>query len=303
MRPAGFSLGLDLRSLGVEPIEFDIENGDESPPIRIDPDDIYIPGSKDDDPFYPGKEQDKYRYLLSPQSPLADAGSEVLIASLRGLPVTRMLRQPARTQNRRWGRGGTGKRMTRDEVNKILRRTQGTREAIDNWDPIEAEWKERSNRDNPNPRSKTVRNTFKQDVDFKYDTETELMRMAAKGLRGSGESIYDPGNNRLIEYLDLLPPGQAAEYRRLKYEQFDQTADMWMDARKDFDPYQMNADLIRGRDRDLNNDLLAEWKTKRRLREAADVVDRIDSVGDIIRTIDTPSNESKSLNEIMFPGI
>ena len=193
--------------------------------------------------------------------------------------------------------------MPRDQVNKILRRTQETREAIDNWDPIEVEWKERSNRENPNPRSKTVRNTFKQDIDFKFDTETELMNMAAKGLRRSGQNIYDPGNNRLIKYLDLLPPAQAAEYRRLKYEQFDRTAKMWQDARDDFDPYQMNADLILGRDRDLDNDLLAEWKTNKRLREARETADQVNSVGDIIRTIDTPIQEGKSINEIMFPGI
>lgn len=223
------------------------------------------------------------------------------IAGLRGLPVTRMLRQPARKQQKRWSRSSIydNGRIPPKDVDHILKRTQETKEAIDNWDPIEAEWKERSNRDNPNPRSKTVRNTFKQDIDFKFKTETELMNMAAEGLRGSGESVYDPGNNRLIEYLDLLPPAQAAEYRRLKYEQFDRTAKMWQDARKDFDPYQMTADLTSGRDRDLDNDLLAEWKTKRRLK----TLDDLDTFGGLIRTIDTPIHESKSLNEIMFPGI
>ncbi|MFZ8904862.1 MAG: hypothetical protein ACO20I_13085 [bacterium] len=234
-----------------------------------------------------------------PIEALLNEGEE--IAGLRGLPVTRMLRQPARKQQKLWNspsKYGNGLIPPKD-VNRILRRTQETKEAIDNWDPIEAEWKERSNRENPNPRSKTVRNTFKQDINFKFDTETELMNMAAKGLRGSGESVYDPGNNRLIKYLDLLPPAQAAEYRRLKYEQFDRTAKMWQDARKDFDPYQMNADLTSGRDRDLDNDLLAEWKTERRLK----TLDDLDTFGGLIRTIDTPSQEGKSLNEIMFPGI
>jgi len=305
MRPAGFSIGLDLRGLGVDPINFDIKNGDENPPVRIDADDIYIPGSPDDGPYYPYQEQEKYRYLLSPQSPLSEADSEILIAGLKPLPINRMLRQPARKRQKVWNRPsvhGYG-RMSKDEVNRILQRTGAIRESIETWDPIEAEWKERANRNNPNPRSRTVRNTFKQDVDFKYDTESELMNMAARAQHKSGQSFYDEGNNRLVDYLSLLPPAQAAEYRRLKYEQFDRTAKMWSDARDDFDPHEMTADLVRGRDRQLDNDLLAEWKTNRRLKEAAEAASRVLSIGDLIRTVDTPISESKSLNEIMFPGI
>tara|TARA_Y100000004_G_scaffold120995_1_gene136012 strand:+ start:1180 stop:1440 length:261 start_codon:yes stop_codon:yes gene_type:complete len=78
MRPAGFSIGLDLRGLGMEPFNIEIGNGDETAPVMIDADDIYIPGSRDDGPYYPGQEQDKYRYLLSPQSPLSEADSEIL---------------------------------------------------------------------------------------------------------------------------------------------------------------------------------------------------------------------------------
>ena len=304
MRPAGFSLGLDLRGLGVDPINFDIENGDETAPVMIDADDIYIPGSRDDGPYYPGQEQDKYRYLLSPKSPLSEADSEILIAGLKPLPINRMLRQPARKRQKMWGSPnvhGYG-RMSKDEVNSILRRTQATKEAIDKWDPIQAEWEERLNQNNPNPRSRAIRNTVKQDADFKYNTETALMNMAGRALNRFDQSVFDSGNNRLIEYLDLLPPAQAAEYRRLKYKEFDEIDKRWS-VREDWDPYKMNADLIRGRDRDLNNDLLAEWKTNRRLKEAADAAGRVESIGDLIRTVDTPISESQSLNEIMFPGI
>ncbi len=224
------------------------------------------------------------------------------IAGLRPLPVTRMLRQPARRQQKLWNspsKYGNGL-IPPNDVNRILRRTQETKEAIDNWDPIEAEWKERSNRENPNPRSKTLKNEWLQDLRFRRKTESELLNMANRDQIKLGQSVYDPGDNRLIHYLDLLPPAQAAEFRRLEYEHFDKVADM-LRIRKDFDPYQMDADTygLTGRDRNLTNDLLAEWKTNRRLK----TLDDLDTFGGLIRTIDTPSQESKSLNEIMFPGI
>lgn len=233
---------------------------------------------------------------------LLNEGEE--IAGLRPLPITRMIRQPARKQRKLWEKEGyygrSGGKMTKEDVDHILRKTQSTQEAINNWDPVESEWKERLNRENPNPRSRPAPySNFKEDLHFQYNTEKQLENLANKAERSTGQDFYGDGNHRLIQYLDLLPPAQAAEYRRLKFKQFDNHAEMFS-VRKDFDPYQMNADSRSfGIDRDLDNDLLAEWKTRRRF----ETLDRLDTVGDLIGTIDTPIQESQTLNEIMFPGI
>ena len=59
-----------------------------------------------------------------------------------------------------------------------------------------------------------------------------------------------------------------------------------------------------GAGRELGNDMLAEWRSSRsRMLKERELSGKLELMGDMIRTIGTPSNPSQSLSEMKYPGI
>ena len=230
-------------------------------------------------------------------------------AGLRPLPINRMHRQAgkpinqqATTRERRRGQSTT-KPGTADEV---LRRNQRNQETIDNWDPIEAEWKEWQNRTRASPRSKPsypdtqqldgwFRGALGDALDARRFAFTQDEFQQGKGgkPKEGAELLAQQQQNqkvergtRLVEFMALNTGRYAALKDALfasldgKYQsRKEKTGQVhWDDITMDSLP----ASLQFGDGRQVGNDLLAEWRSIR----ASQATDRVMNTWDM-QTIPT----------------
>jgi hypothetical protein len=140
------------------------------------------------------------------------------IADLRALPVQRMLQQVGRPFTQLYRKiesdAKAGFANTRQEVKKmlapnpvrtqqVLQRAQRVEEVKKNWDPLEAQWRERMNRMNPAPRSAPANASPET-----YEAITR--RLAANASTRANNA----GGGWTREYSDFLTPGELEVLRK-----------------------------------------------------------------------------------------
>ena len=230
-------------------------------------------------------------------------------AGLKPLPVNRMLRQAGRPMNQQV----TTRERTRGRVTtkpgtaeQVIKRHQDTREAIDNHDPVEAWWKEWTNANRANPRSKPsypstqqLDGWFRSAINDAYDARR--FAFTEDSFRNQSEAYELPGEKfrewqkqrdkneketRLVEFMALNTGRYAALKDALfasldgKYQsRKEKTGQVhWDDITMDSLP----AILQSGDGRQVGNDLLAEWRSIR----ASQATDRVMNTWDM-QTIPT----------------
>ncbi len=105
------------------------------------------------------------------------------VAGLMPLPMGRMFRQAGRPmrQPRRPG-----------DAQLTIQRNANVRSAIDNWDPIKAEDKQRLNNTNPNPRSKPANAPTKASIQTLQNLQIGIEDRARKAMnRGQTNADFD----------------------------------------------------------------------------------------------------------------
>ena len=137
------------------------------------------------------------------------------IAGLQPLPLQKMLQQIGRPFNQLYNRLEEAKNelygnITRKEIKQqlkpnpqrnqaIINRAQAVERTRQTWDPFEAEWKERQNRLNPNPRSKPSQASF--------DTFANVARSVSKSAFDT--LLKSPDSYGILgDISDYLTPGQ-----------------------------------------------------------------------------------------------
>ena len=230
-------------------------------------------------------------------------------AGLKPLPINRMHRQAGRpinqqaaTRERRRGQSTT-KPGTAEEV---IRRNQRNQETIDNFDPVENDWREWQNRNNPNPRSKPsypdtqqLDGWFRGAINDALDerrfafTQDEFQQAKGEKPKEGAELLAQQQQNqkvergtRLVEFMALNTGRYAALKDALfasldgKYQsRKEKTGQVhWDDITMDSLP----AILQSGDGRQVGNDLLAEWRSLR----ASQATDRVMNTWDM-QTIPT----------------
>ena len=238
-------------------------------------------------------------------------------AGLKPLPLNRMFRQAGRPMNQQT----TTRERTRGRVTtkpgtaeEVIRRNQRNQEAIDNHDPVEAWWKEYTNANRANPRSKpSYPNTqqldgwFRNAIDDALDsrrfafTQDEFQQTKGGKPKEGEELLAQQQQNqkvergtRLVEFMALNTGRYAALKDALfasldgKYQsRKEKTGQVhWDDITMDSLP----AILQSGDGRQVGNDLLAEWRSIR----ASQATDRVMNTWDMqtIPTNVTPAGVS-----------
>lgn len=100
------------------------------------------------------------------------------VAGLKPLPTGRMFRQAGKPMYRGTRKPG--------DVQETLSRNQNVRNTIDNWDPIEAENKQRLNNTNPSKRSKLAIPSTRTSI----ETLSDLERKAEDRFRRASDRTY-----------------------------------------------------------------------------------------------------------------
>ena len=212
-------------------------------------------------------------------------------AGLQPLPMRRMFQQAGRPMapERRARPNGPGYwELSKKDMKvspalhqEVISRNQKIREAIDKWDPLAAENKQRLNNTNPNPRSRTVAPTnaqFQQALKPQIDAWHREAKKAGALAYGKDDlpvdgkfdlSVFVDDKTRaalkrqVFLFLDKeKPAGEAKMY--------DMPDVFWTDLRK------------------LGNDLLYEWNANRKRIFRENTVDMIQMGRDAIRPIDLP---------------
>ena len=256
-----------------------------------------------------------------------------LIAGLQPLPIGRMIRQAGRPMTRpasrrplnRFGRPVLGKGQVptpKGAAEETIRRIQRMNEVIENHKPLDEQWKEWMNRNRENKRSRTLapdiqqldgpfnefvkdsfrlKNTaFNEITDYslpgaEFKAEQNEVEALRKSQRLTDFAMLD--GDRFSSLKNALFEGLDARYNKsLKMDPYAQLDTIGIDT--------LPASIQYGPGRELGNDLLAEWRSSRaRMQRAARAAERAGMAQDVIRTIDTPSSPSQSVNDILFPGI
>ena len=234
-------------------------------------------------------------------------------AGLRPLPINRMRQQAGREMNeqtRRRIRGVTDNKRDRiptkpGTAERVIKKHQKMNEVIDNWDPIEAEWQEWTNRNRDDKRSKPAFPNMQQlDGWFRTAlTDAATMRrqgfsetadyygLNAKEYKAAAQKEKDlKQSTRLTEFM-MLNTGRWAALKDALFSALDGkfANQKKLAGRTSIDDITMEslpAQLQYGIGRDVGNDLLAEWRS---LRSQANLPAVSDVLVDL-ETIPTPSN-------------
>lgn len=242
-------------------------------------------------------------------------------AGIRPLPINRMRQQAGRQMNRqtqRRIRGVTERGADRiptkpGTAEAVIKKHQKMNEVVDNWDPIEAEWQEWTNRNRENKRSKPAFPDMQQlDGWFKKAlTDAETLRrkgfsdtadyygLNAKEYKAAAQKEKDlKQSTRLTEYM-MLDTGRWAALKDALFSALDgrlaarqkNTGEGTID---DITMMSLPGRLQFGTGREVGNDLLAEWKSLRS-KPAMGPVDAMELVQPIA-PLDEPMYEA-------FPGV
>ena len=213
-------------------------------------------------------------------------------AGLKPLPIRRMLQQAGRPMSpeRRSLPNGPGYwRLEKKDLKidparhaETIKRNQQIRSAIDNWNPLAAEDKQRLNNTNPSPRSRMVAPTERQ---FREALKPQIDAWHREARKG-GAFASMPGDVLTENKFDLSVFVDDKTRSALKQQVFlflDKERGANPDEAKLWDlPKPFLLDL-----RKLGNDFLYEWNTRRN-RRRENTVDMIQMGRDAIRPIDLP---------------
>ena len=242
-------------------------------------------------------------------------------AGIRPLPINRMRQQAGRQMNRqtqRRIRGVTDGRRDRlptqpGTADAVIKKHQRMNEVIDNWDPIEAEWREWTNNNRTNKRSKpSFPDTQQLDGWFSkalkdadglrrkgfVDTADHYSLNAKEYKAAAAREKELRKNTRLTEYM-MLDTGRWASLKDALFSALDGklAARRQATGQGTIDDISMDslpAQLRFGIGREVGNDLLAEWRSSRN-RPVISPVEAVELIQPIA-PLDKPMYEA-------FPGV
>lgn len=216
---------------------------------------------------------------------------EAEVAGLQPLPINRMHRQAGRQMNRlgenRWVErrmygGKKGDRPTPESLrNSVIEKNRRNSEVINNWDPLDAEWKERSNRGNPNKRSKPA----VPDWDTVYDAWKTYLE---KARHQKIDDTYKSGKRQNEDDMHNLPMWDYLQVDGKKFAAMKQMVFQRLDAvlTKKGAVQKVQKWDVPVPDDKIQNHLLAEWRSLRSKEIGGAVADALE----LVKPIDTPSN-------------
>jgi len=220
---------------------------------------------------------------------------EAELAGLRPLPINRMHRQAGRQINRlgadrqldRQLYGGKkGDRPTSQQMrDSVIEKNRRNSEIINNWDPLDAEWKERSNRSNPSKRSKPAA----PDRDTVYASwQSYLEKARSQKINDTYKSKErqdedDMHSLPLWNYLQV-DEKKFATMKQMVFQHLDNVLAKKPNANRSV--HRVNKWDVPVPDSEIQNHLLAEWRSLRGQEIGAAVFDALE----LVMPIDTPSN-------------
>ena len=151
---------------------------------------------------------------------LAEEGGYGDIAGLMPLPIQRMQQQAARPLTKIWQQiqgamegvyGATKKQIQQtfkpdpQRNQQVLQRIQKTQEAILDWNPLEAQWKETENQMRANKRSQPSRQPVSSFVQMTQGIHAGM----SENLRKAGALATRSGERSFYDFSDFVSPQQA----------------------------------------------------------------------------------------------
>lgn len=232
-------------------------------------------------------------------------------AGLQPLPVGRMLRQAGRPMSPQ-SRGqletqrlygwdhfgastyGKNKSLKVDPAlhDLTIKRNQKVQQAIENWDPIGAENKQRLNNTNPKPRSKPSAPSdgaaikFFQDLaKSTYDRMTDAFQSSVRAGGHRGTDYADAvEESRNVKYKsdksDFLTPQERNAAKSVIFSILDKSSGGRSDVKVKDLPFG-----IRDRFPGLSNDMVYEWNARRARQMREGTLDMLEIRRDTIRGI------------------
>ena len=210
-------------------------------------------------------------------------------ASLQPLPLDRMFRQAGRPMTR-----------YRREPNKALQdltiqRNQRNQQAIENWDPIGAENKQRLNNTNPSPRSKPSAPDNRTTVRFFGDlaNTAEFRKRKAFNEANRDDPMWSKGSKEFNQLYGqeieaqrktdaslFLTSQERAAVKSMVFDYLDSRAGGKTKLEKEALPVGLNSRFPK-----LGNDLLYEWNARRSRQLRERTLDVLEIRQDTIRGI------------------
>ena len=210
-------------------------------------------------------------------------------AGLQPLPLDRMFRQAGRPMTR-----------YRREPNKALQdltiqRNQRNQQAIENWDPIGAENKQRRNNTNPSPRSKPSAPDNRTTVRFFGDlaNTAEFRKRKAFNEANRDDPMWSKGSKEFNQLYGqeieaqrktdaslFLTSQERAAVKSMVFDYLDSRAGGKTKLEKEALPVGLNSRFPK-----LGNDLLYEWNARRSRQLRERTLDVLEIRQDTIRGI------------------
>lgn len=226
-------------------------------------------------------------------------------AGLKPLPIDRMFRQAGRPMSPR-ARGqsatqkeglfwyGKNKSLKVDPAlhDLTIKRNQKAQQTIENWNPVEAENKQRLNNTNPNPRSKpsapsdrTALKFFQDLAESTYDRMVDAFQSSVradrlKGLGYAGAMDQARDARYKADKSDFLTPQERNAAKSVIFSYLDREAQGRAEAKVKDLPFG-----IRDRFPGLANDMVYEWNARRARQMREGTLDMLEIRRDTIRGI------------------
>lgn len=246
---------------------------------------------------------------------LQQSGGYEDLAGLKPLPINRMLRQAGRPAQRQWSRnesmrgyGGKPAPLGPGTSAEIIRRNQRVKEVVNDWNPLEAEAKQRLNNTNPAPRSKPSAPGVRPVIDFWGDLQRTAERRRTQAFTNSAQK--DPGwsstgsqfkkfhgdlrstENATDPSLFLTDQERGAA-KSMILDYLDSVAGKKSKLEKSDLPWGVRQSMPK-----FGNDMLYEWNARRARIQQENTVDMVDWSREAIRPIETytaPSNRRPAI--------
>lgn len=223
-------------------------------------------------------------------------------AGLQPLPLNRMFQQAgrlispkARNQDTPWYGKNTNLKVDPALHGLTIQRNQRNQQAIENWNPLEAENKQRLNNTNPNPRSKPA--APNESAGFKFlqelGNESELRRRRSFQRARSDDSMNRSSGKSYGKWLDneitveeqtdlgsFLTSQERQAVKSLVFDHLDSKARGREKLTKDDLPLGINSRFPK-----LGNDMLYEWNARRQKQLRGPTLDMLEIRRDTIRGI------------------
>ena len=215
-------------------------------------------------------------------------------AGLKPLPMGRMFRQAGRPMN-----SGHRTKPNPELHDLTIKRNQNARDTIDNWNPLQAEDKQRLNNTNPSPRSKPASPSSNTANQFLADLGNKLEHRSTRAFNSSNRNDpgWSKGSAEFKEFMarekaardktdlsEFLSPQEFNSVKSMVFDFLDSKAGNAAKLDKRALPAAMN------RFPKLGNDLLYEWNARRQKQLQGNTLDFLEIIRDTVRPIDTPSN-------------